>query len=68
MQIGQIIFGQAFEGVDHGLGRSSQFKSHLIGFAFISARDGRADGTKEKSDATQIKRNQKQTGVNRRLL
>ena len=54
MQIAQVVFGQTFEGVNHGLGSPNQFFGHFIGLTFVPARNYRANGTKEKSNTTKI--------------
>ena len=68
MQIGQVVFGQSLESINHRLGCSYNSTAILSASRSYRRDNHRADGTEEKSDTTQIKRNQKQSGVNRRLL
>ena len=68
VQIAEIVLRKALESINHGLGSPGQLKSHAIGLAFVPAHDCCADRAEEEPDNAQIKRDQKQTGINRGIL
>ena len=68
MQIGQVIFGQSFRALIMGSDVPTNSTAILSASRSYRRVIIAPDGTKEKSNTTQIKRNQQQSCVNRRLL